>query len=104
MEPVDITYGRAFKVWWSYSWRAMVLTVMAVVPLQLLFFGLAFAYRPTPDHKVDPAEFAKYMPLFMLGWLVITALMLALQAYGMKWMLRDAKWSDFRIAVLPKDV
>jgi hypothetical protein len=39
----------------------------------------------------------------MLGWLLMMALFLALQTQGMRWMLRDAKWSDFRIALLPKD-
>jgi heme/copper-type cytochrome/quinol oxidase subunit 2 len=103
MEPVDITYGRAVKVWWSYSWRVMVLTLLAVLPLQILFLGIMFTHLPAPGHKVDPAEFAKYAPLFIIGWLLVMAVILALQAYGMQWMLRDAKWSDFRIALLPKD-
>ena len=48
MEPVDITWTRAFKVWWSYSWRAMVLTLLAVLPLQIVFFGIVFTHLPAP--------------------------------------------------------
>jgi hypothetical protein len=103
MEPVDITWARAFKVWWSYSWRAMVLSLIAMVPLQILLFTTVFTHLPAAGQRVDPGQFAKYAPVFMLGWLLMMALFLALQTQGMRWMLRDAKWSDFRIALLPKD-
>jgi|HubBroStandDraft_6_1064221.scaffolds.fasta_scaffold1067101_2 threonine/homoserine/homoserine lactone efflux protein len=103
MEPVEITWGRAFKVWWSFSWRGFVLSLLAMIPLQIILFMTVFSRMPRPGQKGDPAEFAKMIPLLMLIWLVMMALVFVLQGYAMRWMLRDAKWSDFRIAVLPKD-
>ena len=36
MTTVDITLNRAFRVWWSYSWRGLVLSPLVIVPIQIL--------------------------------------------------------------------
>jgi threonine/homoserine/homoserine lactone efflux protein len=103
MEPVEITWGRAFKVWWSFSWRGFVLCLLAMIPLQIILFATVFTHMPHPGQKADPAEFFRMMPFLMLIWLVMMGLVFVLQGYAMRWMLRDAKWSDFRLAMLPRD-
>ena len=59
MQQVGLTFLRAFKVWWSYSWRAMVLSLIAMVPLQILLFTTVFTHLPAAGQRVDPGQFAK---------------------------------------------
>jgi hypothetical protein len=77
MESVDITWSRALKVWWSFTWRGFVLCFLAVIPLQIILFATVFTRMPHPGQKTDPAEFARMIPLFMLIWLVMMTLMFA---------------------------
>jgi hypothetical protein len=28
MTTIDVTLGRAFRIWWSYFWRSMVLSTL----------------------------------------------------------------------------
>jgi hypothetical protein len=105
MDQVQLTWTRGLKVWWSYTWRTAVLTLLAMIPLQIIMFVTVFRYLPLSGQKpaADPADILRLMPFMMLLWLVIMAGMIAIQAQGMRWMLKDARWSDFRLAVLPPD-
>jgi hypothetical protein len=33
---IDVTFGRAFRVWWSYTWRSIVLSTFVMVQVQIL--------------------------------------------------------------------
>jgi hypothetical protein len=39
----------------------------------------------------------------MIARPILMAFVVAIQAQGRRWMLRKARWSDFRLAVLPRD-
>jgi hypothetical protein len=105
MDQVQLTWTRALKVWWSYTWRAAVLMLLAMIPLQIVMFMTVFRYLPLNGQKpaTDPTEILRLMPFMMILWLVFMAAMIAIQAQGMRWMLKDARWSDFRLAMLPPD-
>jgi hypothetical protein len=99
MNPVDVTFGRACKIWWSYTWRALVLSLLVAIPLEGLmgFFMINHLHRT--GNVPDPTIRAR----LMLAWPFVMAITIALQAQGMRWMLRKAAWSDFRVAVLPRE-
>ena len=99
MEQVHITWFRAFKVWWSFTWRAFVLLLLVMVPMEIVLFGYMRSHFPKPG--ADPAEAARMMGTMAIVWPIIMAVMIALQAQAMRWMLNKARWSDFRVAVLP---
>ena len=101
MNPVDITWGRALKVWWSYSWRALVLTLLVMIPLEIIIFALFL--RNLPKASSDPADAMRVAGTMAILWPVMMAALLALQVQAMRWMLKAARWSDFRVAVLPPD-
>lgn len=41
MEIVEVTWGRAFKVWWSIAWRSMLFGLLASIGFGLLWGVLA---------------------------------------------------------------
>ena len=79
-QVVDITWFRAWKIWWSYSWRACVLMPGA-----------------------NPAEVARITGMMAAAWPIVVAVMIALQAQAMRGMLNRARWSDLRVAVMPRE-
>jgi hypothetical protein len=101
MQSVKLTFGRAFKVWWSYSWRASVLALLAVVPLWIVMFW----YMMSVFHKqgANPAEAASVAGTMAAAWPIAMVVVIALQAQAMRWMLNKARWSDFRVTLLPRD-
>jgi hypothetical protein len=99
IEQVDLTWFRAFKIWWSFSWRAFVLLMLVMVPMEIVFAGYMMRHLLKPGS--NPAEVARMAAAMALVWPIIMAVMVALQAQAMRWMLNKARWSDFRVAVLP---
>jgi len=104
MEEIDVTWLRGLKLWWSFTWRAMVLMMLVVFPLEILVFAFLFPHIPKPVPGQPPNLSAmKYMALIMLiAWPIMMATVIGMQVQGMRWMLKSAKWSDFRVAILPK--
>jgi heme/copper-type cytochrome/quinol oxidase subunit 2 len=104
MDQVDMTWGRALKVWWSFCWRSMVLFFLIVFPLELIGMIFMFRYVPHAGQKdMDPQQSMRMARAMMIAWPILMALMVAIQAQGMRWMFRKARWSDFRLAVLPRE-
>ena len=101
MQSVELTFGRAFKVWWSYSWRAFVLALLVLVPLEIVMFWYMMSH--VPRQGANPAEAASVAGTMAAAWPIIMVVVIALQAQAMRWMLNKARWSDFRVAVLPRD-
>ena len=104
MEEVEVTWLRGLKFWWSFTWRAMVLTMLVVFPLEILAFVFLFPHMPkaVPGQPPDLSAM-KYMGLIMLVvWPIMMATVIGMQVQGMRWMLKSAKWSDFRVAILPR--
>jgi hypothetical protein len=101
MEQVDITWSRALKIWWSYSWRAFVLVLLVMVPVEIVMF--CYVFRQLPGSAAHPADGGRLMAGIALAWPIVMAVLVALQAQAMRWMLNKARWSDFRVVVLPPD-
>jgi zona occludens toxin (predicted ATPase) len=102
MGPVDITWLRALKIWWSYSWRAFVLMLLVMVPLEIVMFSYMMHHFPQRG-AASPADAMRMAGTMAAVWPIFMAALIALQAQAMRWMLNKARWSDFRVAVLPRD-
>ncbi|MBS0378998.1 MAG: hypothetical protein JSS29_10975 [Proteobacteria bacterium] len=101
---VDVTFVRALKVWWSFVWRGFVLGLAVMIPVEIVMFGILFSHMPTTKgQQLDPTVAARMFPVMALVWLVMMIGFVFMQGLAMRWMLRSAVWSDFRVAILPKD-
>lgn len=106
-----MTLMQAFKVWWSYSWRASLL----VIPLGIIMFawsaiGLFSTVESLTSSGQGLAGLAN-MNIDQLARLlsggaglgilsmVLTAV---IQVFAMRWTL-NSRWSDFRLKAVPPD-
>ena len=103
MDQVDVTWGRALKIWWSFCWRWSVLFFLVLFPLEAILMFVMFRNMPHQGQKFDPQQSMRMPSGMMIAWPVLMAVIIALQAQGMRWMLRKARWSDFRLAVVPRE-
>jgi len=92
-----MTYGRAFKVWWSYFWRALLLGLLG----GFLMVPLMFMLMPHAAHgeRLDPQQLHSALARFALLWPLIIVLNVLLQVQAMRWMLKT-RWSDFRLTAM----
>ena len=65
--------------------------------------NFVFRHLPATGTQPGPNAMIKMASEMMLAWPVAMAAIIAPQAQGMRWMLRRARWSDFRVAVLLRD-
>ena len=103
MEQVEITWQRALKVWWSYSWRGFVLMLVVIIPLDIIMFSVVLSHMPKPGTTADPAETMKAFSGMAILWPISMLAIIAAQTLAMRWMLKSAHWSDFRLAMLPRE-
>jgi adhesin HecA-like repeat protein len=99
---------QAFKVWWSYSWRASIL----VIPLWTIItawslIGLVSAVQnmQLSGQSLDNLNLAKLAGMLSGGFtLSILSLVLtgAIQVFAMRWTL-NSRWSDFKLKAVPPD-
>jgi hypothetical protein len=106
MTSLPLTFGRALKVWWSYMWRGMLLTIplMVLVQLPAMFFLFRqFQSAFQPGQPIDPrAAFSGFRYFFAL-WIVMAVSMVLVHTQALRWALRT-RWADFRlIAVDPSE-
>jgi hypothetical protein len=104
MDELNVTWTSGLKIWWSFAWRAWLLMFIAMVPAEIVLFLIVgpSLTKGTPGHPVDMEALRHAMGWFPLFWLGMMAALIALQAQAMRWMLKKARWSDFRLALLPK--
>jgi len=94
MEKVELTFGRAFKVWWSFTWRNMVFAI----PVMILMMPTMFFLIPKPV----PGQKPEFPLALLVVWPIMMVAMICIQALALKYATR-AKWSDFRlVAVKPE--
>ncbi|MGH8202279.1 MAG: hypothetical protein ACREVO_18240 [Steroidobacteraceae bacterium] len=103
-----MTLMQAFKVWWSYSWRASVL----VIPLWTIItawslIGLVSAVQnmQLSGQGLDNLNVAKLAGMLSGGVsLSILSLVLTgvIQVFAMRWTL-NSRWSDFKLKAVPPD-
>jgi hypothetical protein len=99
---------QAFKVWWSYSWRASIL----VIPLTIIMTAWSLAGlvpvlenmmqsgKSVADLNIDQLMglAGGGMSMMLLSLVLITAV----QVFAMRWAL-NSRWSDFRLKAVPPD-
>ena len=103
-----MTLMQAFKVWWSYSWRASIL----VIPLWTIItvwslVGLVSAAdnMQLSGDSLENLNVGKLLSLLSGGFsLSILSLVLtgAIQVFAMRWTL-NSRWSDFKLKAVPPD-
>jgi len=103
-----MTLMQAFKVWWSYSWRASLL----VIPLWTIatiwsLMGLVSTVQDMQlsGRGLDSLSIGEVSRLLSGGMTLSILFMLltaAIQVFAMRWTL-NSRWSDFRLKVVPPD-
>ena len=101
MRSLEITIRRALKMWWSFVWRAWVLTMpLAVVALPVMHWLMPI---PKPgEPPVNPVQVPHFFAKFFILWLFLMLGMAFMQALAMRWALKT-KWSDFKLIATPSD-
>jgi hypothetical protein len=89
---VEVTYGRAAKVWLSYFWRSLLLTSPLIVGYLVLVTHLK-QHAGSMTHE-ELRSFLRWVRLYGLVFMVLAAL---LNIVAMRWMLRSGRWRDFRL-------
>jgi hypothetical protein len=106
-----MTLMQAFKVWWSYSWRASILVIpLAIIMTLWSLSGLVSAL----DNMTQSGQSLQSLGNMNMGQLlalvsggtslfilsmVLTAV---IQVFAMRWTL-NSRWSDFRLKAVPPD-
>lgn len=103
-----MTMMQAFKVWWSYSWRASILVIpLGIVMTAWSLAGLFSAVEKMQQSgqslsNLDIEQLAGLVSggttLFVLS-VVLTGI---IQVFAMRWAL-NSRWSDFRLKAVPPD-
>ena len=89
-ETLPVTFGRAIRVWWTYSWRTLIFSLVCYFVVSMpvgLFIGL---FNPRP--AVSVAFFT------CLGLITNCAVSL----YVVYTNVLDEEFSDFRVTLLPR--
>jgi hypothetical protein len=98
MATVEITFERALRIWWSYTWRTLAL----VFPLMFLVtFFLPVTPLPAPGGAAtggaDPMNAPQGNPLMLL---FIMGIVVVLHIQAFRWMLKT-KWREFHLEAVP---
>jgi uncharacterized membrane protein len=94
---IDVTFGKALKIWWSYVWRAILL----MLPVMIVAMVIAISILPFPKAGqsapvLRPDQLPGMMSRMFGLWLFMMVFYIAAQVQAMRWMLKT-KWSDFRL-------
>jgi len=95
---MEITFLRAIKIWWSFVWRAWILSLA----LMIVLFPLMFWLLPIPKPGEPPAQLPGFFGKFFVIWIVMMVGMVSLHAFSIRWMLKT-KWSDFKLVAVPPE-
>lgn len=103
-----MTLMQAFKVWWSYSWRASIL----VIPLGIIMTAWSLiGLIPTVTKMMQSGQGVENLNIDQLTrlasggvgmWILSLVLTAVIQVYAMRWTL-NSRWSDFRLKAVPPE-
>ena len=85
---IEVTWGRASKVWWSLAWRMVLFGGLAGMVAGGVMGGVMAAAGAPPD-RIGAVG----------GWLGFL-ISIPIAIWVVRWVLRKS-WSDFRIALVP---
>lgn len=103
-----MTLMQAFKVWWSYSWRASIL----VIPLTTIMMVWSLSgLISTAENMVQSGQSLSDLNMEQVSRLVSGGATLSIlsmilitvvQVFAMRWAL-NSRWSDFRLKAVPPE-
>lgn len=106
-----MTLMQAFKVWWSYSWRASIL----IIPLGIIMtvWSLAGLFSTVESlaasgqglsglANMNIDQLTRLISGGAAMWVLSLVLTAAIQVLAMRWAL-NSRWSDFRLKAVPPD-
>jgi ABC-type uncharacterized transport system permease subunit len=103
-----MTFRQAFKVWWSYSWRASIL----VIPLGVIMTAWSLAgLFSIVQNMAQSGQSLSNLNLEQLTrlasggvsvWILSLVLTAIIQVFAMRWTL-NSSWSDFRLKAVPPE-
>ena len=103
-----MTLMQAFKVWWSYSWRASILVIplwVIITAWSLIGIVSALQSMQLSGQGLAGLSIGQLTRLASGGMtlsLLSLALTAAIQVFAMRWTL-NSRWSDFRLKAVPPD-
>ena len=99
MTTIDITFNRAFRVWWSYTWRNLVLSPFVIVPLQIVVITWIVPHVRAAGgvHGVGGAPLRGLLEGLWIVWPIVIVAAILIQTIAMRWMLRRARWAEFEL-------
>jgi len=106
-----MTFMQAFKVWWSYSWRASILVVpLAIIMTAWSLMGLISTVQNTMQSGQSLQSLGNMNIEQLLGlvsggtalFILSMVLTAVIQIFAMRWTL-NSRWSDFRLKAVPPD-
>ena len=101
-----MTLMHAFKVWWSYSWRASILTIpLTIIMTVWSLSGLAPIIEKMMESGQSPADLSIQQLAGLatggMSLMILSMVLIALvQVVAMRWAL-NSSWSDFRLKAVP---
>src|SRR5215467_1253613 len=103
MDNLEVTWTQALSIWWSFCWRAMVLCFLILLPIEGIMMFFFIRNMPPPGQPMDPQESMRVASTMMIAWPFLMAAVVGTQVIAMRWMIRGARWTGFRLAVLPPE-
>ncbi len=103
-----MTLMQAFKVWWSYSWRASILVIplwIIITAWSLIGMVSALQNMQLSGQGLEGLNIGQLTRLASGGMtlsILSLALTAAIQVFAMRWTL-NSRWSDFRLKAVPPD-
>jgi hypothetical protein len=104
MQSLDITFRRALKVWWSFTWRNIVLSIPLWVVATLAMYRMMIWIRPlpTPGMPAAQAQIIHSVHTISALWPLMMLASFLIQIYALRWALKT-RWSDFRLHAVTED-
>jgi hypothetical protein len=99
MNEMGVTFGRAFKVWWSFCWHSFVLMIPTSIALLIVSFSMFPADSQLRPDFLNPMGVVEIIGRMSVLWLIATTVV---QVLAIKWTLRT-RWSDFHLVLQPND-
>ncbi len=103
-----MTFMQAFKVWWSYSWRASILVIPLGIIMTVWSLTGLFSVVQTMVQSGQSLSNLNVEQLTRLAsggvslWILSLVLTAVIQVFAMRWTL-NSRWSDFRLKAVPPD-
>ena len=100
---VEITLQRSAKIWWSFVWRAWVLTLpMALIMYPIMLWIVPFSKPGDRPGAINPGDVSGLGGKIFIMWLVMVVGMVVTQSFAVKWMLKT-RWSDFKLVLVANE-